>query len=354
MYAILYIPVKVERGMFMLRREDGLKLYAKKVLIQEYCKDLLPEYFRFIQGIVDSEDLPLNISREAVQSTKVMAQLKKLVTAKVIDTLEKMATDKPETYERFWNVYGRYIKQGVAIEQVDPQNLYPLLRFPTTVLPDQLSSLDEYVQRMKKGQSDIYYILGDEAHSTLYSPHLDLFRKRGLEVLMLTDPVDAFMLMGILQYKEHSLTNVAQSDLKLPALEESTEKEEEQALPVEEFVTLVDRFKKQLIDRVSDVRLTDRLAESPARLVDAQGAPGQQFQRMYRILNEKIEIPKKVLELNPRHPIITGLKDVPAEYELSHLVIEQVYEDALLIEGLHPDPVSMIPRIQQIIQEALK
>ena len=380
MYAILYVPTEPERNMFSLRKEDGLKLYARKVLIQEYNKDLLPEYFGFIQGVVDSEDLPLNVSRESVQSTRVMSQLKKLVTSKVIDMLKKLADDSGaedsgaedgkakdsaedsggedsggDKYARFWKNYARYIKQGVAIEQHEPEALYPLLRFHTTTHPGELSSLKDYVGRMKEGQDKIYYIMGDDDRSVLYSPHLDVVRHHGYEVLLLTDPVDAFMLVRLNKYEEHELANVATADLSLP--EGKTEEEGQEPTPgvaEPEQAGLIERFKSQLGERVTDVRMTERLSDSPARLVDPEGAMNQEMQRVYRLLNRDFDAPKKVLELNPRHPLVLGLNALPAGDSRAPLVIEQIYEDALLIEGLHPDPASMISRIQKIMQEAMK
>ncbi len=352
MYALLFAPAKAERGLFSLRREEGLKLYARKVLIQDYCKDLLPQYFRFVQGVVDSEDLPLNVSRETIQSTKLMVNLKKLVTGKVVETLKKLADDRPDDYAKFWKEFGRYLKEGIATEPDEPQSLHPLLRFHTTTIPEKWSSLDEYVSRMKDGQTDIYYIMGDDEHSVLYSPHLDAVRRFDYEVLLLTDPLDAFMLARLNKYQDKPLVNVASADLKLP---ESDAKLEEQgpALPVDDYVPLIERVKQQLGDRVDSVRITDRLTDSPARLVDPAGAPNQEMQRVYRLLKEDFTPPKKVLELNPRHSIIVKLSSLPAGSPLEALVIEQVYEDTLLIEGLHPDPVGMIPRIQKLIEAAL-
>lgn len=355
MYAILYVPSKFERALFSLRREDGLKLYARKVLIQEYCKDLQPEYFRFVQGVVDSEDLPLNVSRESIQSNKVMLQLKKLITSKVIDTLKKLSEEKPEAYEKFWNEFGRYVKEGVAIEQSESEVLYPLLRFHTTQHTDQWCSLDDYVKRMKPDQKEIYYIMGDDERSVVYSPHLDIVRQKEIEVLMLTDPVDAFMLVRLNKYQDHQLVNIARADLSMPEEDKKKQLDEGGATtPEPDLTVLVDRFKKQLGERVSDVRITNRLSESPSRLVDPQGAPAQELQRVYRLLKEDFQAPKKVLELNPRHTILVRLSSLPADDPLVALIIEQVYEDALLIEGLHPDPVGMIPRIQKLMEAALK
>jgi molecular chaperone HtpG len=322
------------------------------VLIQDYNKDLLPEYLDFIQGVVDSEDIPLNVSRESIQSTRIMAQLKKLLTSKVIDTLKKLAEDDRSKYDHFWEGYARFVKQGVAIEQGEPQELYPLLRFHTTTRSDQWVSLEDYVQQMKTDQEDIYYIMGDDERSVVYSPHLDAIRHFGYEALIMTDPVDAFMLARLDKYQDHPFRNVATADLVLPESEQPKE-ETEPTLAEEDHARLLERFKTLLGERVADVRMTGRLSESPARLVDPEGAMNPELQRVYRLLNREYEVPKKILELNPHHPILARLNGLPENDPRCSLVIEQIYEDALLIEGLHPDPASMISRIQKLIEAAL-
>ena len=219
---------------------------------------------------------------------------------------------------------------------------------------DQWSSLDDYIGRMKSDQKDIYYILGDDERSVIYSPHLDIIKKHELEVLLLTEPIDPFMVVRLTKFKDHSLVNVASPDLKLPALEPEPEAEAEPTLDPNEWVGLIERFKTQLGDKTADVRMTDRLSDSPARLVDPEGVPNQEMQRVYRLLKEDFTTPKKVLELNPRHPILVQLNSLPSDADLGHMIIDQIYEDALLIEGLHPDPAGMIDRIQRIIQAAIK
>jgi molecular chaperone HtpG len=354
MYALLYIPSDPENFMFSPRRDPGLRLYSRKILIQDFCKDLLPEYYGFVQGVVDSEDLPLNVSRETVQSNRVMAQLKKLVTAKVTDTLKSLAKDKPEVYANFWKVFGRAIKQGVAMEQVEPENLYSLLRFHTTTQPAEWSSLDDYIGRMKPEQDKIYYILGDDERSIAHSPHLDPFRKSAVEVLALADPMDSFMLLRLQNYQEKSLVNVAAANTELPKSDAAPAEEQPAPLPGQELADLVGRFKTVLGERVTSVRATDRLTDSPARLVDPDGTPDQSIQRVYRLLNKEFEAPKKVLEINPRHALMARLSALPADDPRAALVIEQLYEDALLIEGIHPDPASMIGRIQELMAKALE
>ena len=350
-YALLYIPRKGERGILSMRKEDGLQLYSRNILIDEYNKDLLPDYLRFVQGVVDSEDLPLNVSRETVQSVGLMPRLKKVVTGQVMKDLENLAKNDKEKYETFWQEFGVYLKQGIAANPVDVDNIQPLLRFKTTQQPDSWSSLEEYVGRMKDEQKEIYYIVGEDPKSVLLSPHLDYFQSQGTEVLLLTEPMDSFMLMGLQKYKDFEFKNVAQADVETP--EKAEEKSEAEKIPDDDFNSLIGRFKEVLGERVTDVRASKRLSQSVARLVDPDGSPNPELQRVYKYLGKEYEIPKKILELNPSHTILKNLVGLSSNSDLQNLIIEQIYDSALLVEGLHPDPSSMAPRIQQIIEAAL-
>ncbi len=205
LYALLYVPAKAERGIFSLRKEDGLKLYSRNILIDEYNKDLLPEYLRFVQGVVDSEDLPLNVSRETVQSSGLMPKLKKVLTNQVIKELETLAKKDAEKYNEFWEEFGVYLKQGIAASPADADTITPLLRFKTNLTPETWSSLEEYSARMQPDQKTIYYIVGEDPKSVLRSPHLEAFHSRGMEVLLLTEPMDSFMLMGLRKFKDYEL-----------------------------------------------------------------------------------------------------------------------------------------------------
>jgi len=356
-YALMYLPAAPDRGMFTLREQDGLKLYARKILIEEYSKDLLPPYYRFIQGVVDAEDLPLNVSRESVQATAVINRINKILTNQVTQKLKEMANKEPDTYLDFWDKFGQFIKEGVASKDANGEDLSELLRFRTTTSPDQWSSLDDYLEHMKPGQEKIYYILGDDESSVSRSPHLDYFQTHCYEVLTLTDPVDSFMLLGLREYKEFSLKNVADSDLQLPDLldedEEGEKKEQSEPLSEDDINKLISRFQEVLGDKVSEVRITDRLTNSVARLVDAKGSLGQEMQRVYRMMDKEYQIPKKILEINPGHPILGQICDLPEANDLVKTVIEQIFESTLLIEGIHPDPASMIPRIQKLMEAAL-
>ena len=351
LYALLYIPGKSERGVMSLRKEDGLQLYSRNILIDEYNKDLLPEYLRFVQGVVDSEDLPLNVSRETVQSVGLMPRLKNIVTGQVMKELENLAKDDKEKYEKFWGEFGVYLKQGIAANPVDAENIQSLLRFKTTKKPNEWSSLDEYVERMGADQKEIYYIVGEDPKSVLLSPHLDYFQSEGTEVLLLTEPMDSFMLMGLRTFKDFELKNVAQADIETP--DKPEEKDETDKIPEDEFDKLIERFKEILGERVTDVRASKRLSQSVARLVDPEGSLNPEMQRVYKFLGQEYEVPKKILELNPSHAILKNLLAMDATSPLQAQIIEQIYESALLVEGLHPDPSSMAPRIQQIIEAAL-
>lgn len=352
-YAALFIPAKAERGIFSLRKEDGLKLYARKILIKDYTKDLLPEYLRFVQGVVDSEDLPLNVSRESIQANPMIGRIKKTLTGKVLGALKELALKEPEKYTTFWLEFGRYLKEGIATtpEERERDPLLPLLRFRTNKFPQQWSSLAEYIGRMNSEQRKIYYLLADDERSALRSPHLDYFIKRSYEVILLTEPIDSFMLTTLRQYEGFDLKNVAAPDSVDAGAEEDTALAE--SAPPENFAALVERVKAQLGSQVSDVRASHRLSDSVARLVDPEGSLNPEMQRVYRMLEKGYEVPKKVLELNPRHPIIHKLAALPAESALATDVIQQIYESALLIEGLHPEPASMLPRIQSLMAAAL-
>ncbi len=399
MYALLFVPSSAEKNIFSLRKEEGLKLYARKVLIQEYSRDLLPEYFRFMQGVVNSEDLQLNVSRESIQSSRVIAQMKRALTGKVLDMLKKLAEEEktaktqkreesvkeeeasnqeekadaeqtaemePESersYTKFWESFGRFIKEGIATaggpggDRDGLETLPPLLRYHTLNQPTEMVSLDDYVQKLKPEQKKIYYILGDDDRSVIHSPHLDVFRHTGVDVLLMTDPLDSFTLMTLKQYKDYPLVNAAAEQPEGKAEEqpgEETEGAKSEPMPAEELEGLVQRFKDALGERISDVRTTERLIDSPARLVDKEGSLNQEVQRVYRLLRQEYEVPQKVLEINPRHPILKKLSEQPADGAISKMIIDQIYEDALLIEGLHPDPAGMIGRIQELMKAALK
>jgi molecular chaperone HtpG len=354
-FALLYIPSKRERGPLALRTDFGLRLYAKKVLIQEYAKDLLPNHFRFIEGVVDTEELPLNISRETIQSSRAMERVRKVLETRVLKALEKQAEDEPDTYAHFWKEFGVFIKEGIATDFAGRDKLLPLLRFHSSRSADgDLVSLADYVGRMKENQNAIYYLLGEDLTSVASSPHLDYFRAHEVEVLYLVDPIDSFMMMGLQEYEGKSFQNVDDAGLELP--EGEVEAVEGDKLSEKDFDRLKERCVDVLGGRITQVREARTLKDSPCRLVSPEDAPAKEMQRVYRILNQEFEVPKKILELNRRHPLIQNLTRLVVERPdepLINPVIEQLYENGLLIEGIHPNPAAMAPRIQSLLEAAV-
>jgi molecular chaperone HtpG len=352
-YALLFIPSKAERGMFSLRKDHGLKLYSRKVLIQEYAKDLLPNYLRFVEGVVDSEDLPLNVSRETVQANKVMERIKNAVSHKVIDRLKELAATEPETYEKFWKEFSNFIKEGLATDPAGQERLKPLLRFYSTRPGElKLTSLAEYVGRMQPEQREIYYVLGDDLQSVTHSPHLDYFRRAKLEVLYLVDPLDSFMLGGLRSFEGFPLKSASDPSLELP---KPADAEQTEALPQAEFETLAARFKEVLGDRISEVRVTDRLVDSPLRLVSPGDASVHNMDRVRRMMDKDYTVPQKIVEINSQHPLIKNVAALIGQdgsSDLANAVIEQLYESALLVEGLLTNPAGMVGRIQKLMEAA--
>lgn len=357
-YALLFIPSSADMGMFAARREPGLKLYARKVLIQEYNKDLLPEYLGFVQGVVDSEDLPLSVSRESIKADRIMALLKKTITTKVLSELKRLATNERETYLKIFQAFGRHLKQGLVITAADREELMPLLFFPSTHenKADAFTALDEYTQRMAQGQNEIYYVIANDFASASRSPHLDAFRQRGIEVLYFSDPVDAMLPMGLTEYKGFKFRSVDESDIDLKDVGEAKEEDTPtESVEADQFGQLVERVKSVLGDRVKEVKESKVLVGSAARLVNTESGNQRHMYRINRLLDREYELPVKALELNPRHPLmhnLTNLLQSNSDNPLINVVIEQVFETALLQDGLHPDPAAMADRLTLLMQAA--
>ncbi|MGC9520627.1 MAG: molecular chaperone HtpG [Anaerolineae bacterium] len=360
--SILYIPRSRERGVVQLRTDYGVRLYSRKILIQERNKDLLPEYLRFVEGVVDSADIPLNVARETVQSSRAIGHIKRALRGRLLKALQELGEEDPAAYTTFWEAWGPFIKEGVATDFSGRDDLLPLLRFRTTQSGSELISLDTYVERMPEEQSSIYYILGDSVESAERSPHLDAFKARELEVLYLVDPMDAFLVQSLRDYEDKPLANVDDPDLELPEAEpegesEAEAKAEEAASQLDPAALgkLITRFRRVLGDRVTEVRESKVLKGSPCRLVSAQAGPERDMQRVRRLLEEDYEVPAKILEINRAHPLVRNLAQLieqPASDALVDLTIEQLFDNLLLLEGLHPDPAQMVPRLQSLLEKA--
>lgn len=357
-YALLYVPSNGEQNMFSLRREPGLKLYARKVLIEEYNRDLLPEYLQFVQGVVDSEDLPLSVSRESVRADRIMANLRASLTKKMISEFKRLAKNEQETYLKIYSQFGRFLKQGLVSAPQDREDLVDLLYFNSSHDndPDSFHSLFDYVERMVEGQTEIYYVIADDFAGARRSPHLDAFRQRGIEVLYFSDPVDAVLPLGLTEYRGHAVRAVDEADIDLKDVGQTPD-EETQSEPVEEdsWSAVLKRVRAVLGGRISDVRASATLSSSPARLVSSEGDVNRHMYRINRLLDRDYEIPVKLLELNPRHPLLHNLGHLvqkEANYGLVDAVIEQIFETALLQEGIHPDPAAMSDRLTRLMQAA--
>ena len=351
--ALLFVPAKRERGILAARKEPGVMLYSHNVLIQEYCTDLLPNWLSFVDGVVDSEDLPLNVSRETVQNNRLMRQLGRTIRGRVLRELKRVADEEPDKYDNFWNELGRYFKEGVATDPEAKDEVLPLFRYHSSKLDGKLTSLDAYIERMPESQTEIYYVLADDSKAAVQSPHLDPFKAHDLEVLLWVDPMDALLTPVLAEYKGKQFRNVDEADLELPDVAGEEEGEAaEPALPEADFNRFVGRCVTTLGDRVVEVRQSKVLKDSPVRLVSPKDATNREMQRLYRFLDQDYKAPKKILELNRNHPLIVNLARLVTDRPDSQLInlgIEQLYDSALIQEGLHPNPADMLPRVQQLL-----
>jgi molecular chaperone HtpG len=353
LHTILFVPGRRERGIIERRVEGKIKLYSRKVLIQEEAKDLLPNYYRFVEGVVDSEDLPLNVSRETVQSNPVLGRIKKTLTGRLTKELAELAEKDAEKYAKFWAEFGVFLKEGIATEMSARDELLPLLRFHTTKSGDALASLADYTGRMAEGQDEIYYVLGSDLASIRFSPHLEALEERGLEALLLADVMDGFMLQGLREFAGHKLRNVDEPNLTLPG----EAKPSEVAVSDEAFARLVTTFKDLLGERIASVRASNVLRSSPARLVSADDAPNRDMERIQRMLDRDYKTPARIVELNRGHALIADLAQMIEQRPDDPLIaplVEQIYESALLLEGLHPNPAEMVGRIQKLMEAAAR
>jgi molecular chaperone HtpG len=354
--SLLFIPAKSERSVLNLRKDPGLALYSHNVMIQEYNSQILPKWLEFVTGVVDSEDLPLNVSRESIQSTRMMTRLGNTLRKRILRELREMSQNDQDKYWLFWEQYGRILKEGVAIEPNAKDELTPYFRFYSAKSTDSLISFEDYASNMDEAQSEIYYIIGDDLESVQLSPHLDSFKSREWDVLFFIDPIDPFLSQYLSDFNEIPLRNVDDVSLELPDIDDSASKVDEDGQPDEpDFNRLVGRMVTVLGDRVLEVNESRVLRGNPVRLVSPADSPTRDLQRIQRFITEDYEIPKKILEINRGHPLISDLSNLVRERpddEIINLAIIQLYENALIIEGLHPNPANMMPQVERLIELA--
>jgi molecular chaperone HtpG len=359
--SLLFIPKK-NTDMFGMNRDDyGLDLYVRRVLIQHKNKDLLPEYLSFVKGVVDSEDLPLNISRETLQENLVFTKIATSVTNQVLSFLKKLSKDEPDVYKEFWKEHSKYFKLGYT-DFMNKDKYMELLRFNSSVKENanDLTSFDEYIERAKDDQKEIYYISGNSRDAINLDPHLEIFRKKGIEVLYLYDPIDEFIFSSISDYKEYNFKSVDQADLKKIEKFDSVEEEKEKAeeLTKDEklhFDSMLERIKEILGDKVTEVKISERLQNSPACLVNPDDSMSASMQKIMNIVNKDNQIPKKIFEINKDHKLVRNLlkifKEDSKDQYIENVVV-QLYESALLLEGYLADPHRLVNRINSLLEDS--
>jgi molecular chaperone HtpG len=347
---LLYLPRRAPFDMWDRQASHGLKLYVRRVFIMDEAEQLLPGYLRFVRGVVDSSDLPLNVSREILQESRDVKAIREGCTRRVLGLLEELARDRPDDYALFWQTFGPVLKEGLGEDPGNAARLAPLLRFETTAEGETRSSLAQVKARMKQGQAAIYYVTGESAQAARSSPQLEVFRKKGIEVLLLTDRVDEWMLSFLTEFEGTPLASVARGDLDLSGLADEAEKQAAEQVEGE-VKGLVESVRRVLGARVSEVRVSRRLTDSPACVVVAANAMSSHLQRMLRASGQKAEATAPILELNPVHPLVRALQgaDDARLTEWSALLLDQ----AILAEGGQlEDPAGFVHRINRLLASA--
>jgi molecular chaperone HtpG len=357
--AIVYCPPTNLERMGFTRLEHGLSLCAKRVLVQSECRELVPEYLRFLRGLVDSEDLPLNVSRETLQDNSVIRRIRSSLVKAVLDRLDNLAQEKPDAFRTFYEQFGALLKEGLVVDPMNKERIAKLLRFASSrgEGPSSAVSLDEYVARMPEGQKRIYYLGGPDYASIAKSPNLEIFRRRGLEVLYLTDPIDEFAITALRSYQGKELTTIDSADLDLPEGGETPSEPtaEEPRARESGFPRVLDLFRAALGNRVKEIRESKRLIDSPCCLVNAEGGLSTQMQRMFKMANKEFPETARILEVNPSAPLIRRLCNLSANEQHEAFIKQcalQLWTNALILEGVTPDPEDLVARVQSFMAEA--
>ncbi|MHA1969925.1 MAG: molecular chaperone HtpG [Candidatus Hodarchaeales archaeon] len=351
--ALLFLPTRRNRMMMTSTHQDyGLRLYSKKILVQEKAKDLLPEYLRFVFGVVDSEDLPLNVSREVIQVDRSIRRISKVITGRILDELIKFADNEEaeEKYLEWWNQFGVFVKEGITQDEKRRKKLLNLLRINSSKAEEKMITLDKYIEQMPEDQEEIFYLLGENLQVLKRSPHLEHYKKRDQEVILFSEPIDSFVMMNVTEYKEKKFKPIDQAEPKpVPSADEKEEKSEDEEEKEEEKDEFLTKISEILGDKIIDVRYTDLLTDNPAGM----GA----FSRVLKYMEESYLPQKKIFEVNKEHPLIGRLNQILQEEPdspLLELCTLQLFESQELAEGVLQDPTDMIKRINVLMKEALQ
>src|SRR5215471_15550421 len=344
--ALLFVPSQAPFDLFYATGKFGLHLFVRRVLIMEHCEELLPGYLRFMRGVVDSADLPLNVSRQRLQEDRHIAQIRKWLSKKVLDSLEDMQEKETEKYVTLWKHFGRVLKEGAGFDSENKDKLVPLFLFESSNDPEKLTSLKEYVARMKSDQNAIYYLTGPSRRAVEHSPHLEVFREKGIEVLYMVDPVDEMFVQWQAEFEGKPLKSIAKGSADLGEAKDLAEKQQE-------FTKLTEALQQKLDDRVKEVRLSSRLTSSPACLVVAEHDVSPNLEKLLNQMKGETSKQKRILELNPNHEIIAKLRDRADDASLDD-VAEVLYGYAVLAEGSElQDPLKFNQAVVRVLAKTV-
>ena len=350
--SLVYIPSKAPFDMWQREAPRGLKLYVQRVFIMDEAEQFLPLYLRFVKGIVDSNDLSLNVSREILQKDPAIDSMRGALTKRVLDSLEKLAKNDSEKYQSFWSEFGQVMKEGPAEDQNNKEKVANLLRFATTQGDSEVQdqSLQDYIARMKEGQDKIYYVAADNYSTAKNSPHLEVFKQKDIEVLLLSDRIDEWLMSHLMEHEGKQLQDVTKGSLDLGDLEGEEEKQEQEKIE-EDFKDLVERIKDVVGEKVEEVRITHRLTDSPACLVVNDDEMGMQMRRILESAGQEVPATKRIFELNPKHPLVEKLKAEQDSERFSDLTLV-LFDQSMLAEGGQLDePSSYVQRLNNLLLE---
>ncbi|WP_133512296.1 molecular chaperone HtpG [Candidatus Thiosymbion oneisti] len=352
--ALLYLPKRAPWDLWDREQKHGVKLYVRRVFIMDEADKLMPRYLRFVKGVVDSDDLPLNVSREILQHNRKIDTIRQANTKRILGLLESMAKDKPDDYQTFWKEFGTVLKEGPAEDYGNRERIAGLLRFATTATEGeaQTETLDAYIERMKEGQDKIYYITADSPAAARHSPHLEVFRKKELEVLLLSDRVDEWLVSGLTEYRGKHLQSVTKGDLDLGDLADKEEKAQQEKA-AGEHGKLLERLKKGLGERVAAVRVSTRLVDSPACLVVGEYDMSANLARVLKSVGQEAPHTQPTLEVNPNHPLVKRLEAEGDESRFNDLGMI-LFDQAQLAEGGQlDDPAAFVGRLNQLMMSMM-
>lgn len=348
--SLLYVPARAPFDLYQREAPKGLKLYVQRVFIMDQAEQFLPLYLRFIKGIVDSNDLSLNVSREILQKDPVIDSMKSALTKRVLDMLEKLAKNEPEQYATFWKTFGQVLKEGPAEDFANREKIASLLRFASThdSSGEQSVSLADYLSRLKEGQDKIYFLTGESYAQVKNSPHLEVFRKKGIEVLLLTDRIDEWAMSHLTEFDGKQFADVTRGDLDLGTLDTEEEKKAQEEV-AKSKESLLERLKEVLKDQVSEVRVSHRLTDSPAILAIGEQDLGLQMRQILEASGQKLPDSKPIFEINPQHPLIEKLDQEPDEDRFADLA-QVLFGQATLAAGDSlKDPSAYVQRLNKLL-----